>query len=254
MAIRIEMKHSIKILNFLFLFTAGALCQAASGNDSIILAVENSWPPYADTNGSGISTEILKLALEAVDIKLILKVYPYARVLNEVMKGTLVGGYNVTRQASTEQQFLFGKQPLLTASASFYFSSDNSLAKGYKSIADIPDGSSIGVIIDYEYGNTFEQHKHRFKLVAVSQQTQIINMLQMGRIDGAVLFDAVALYTLKNMGLEASSLFKGPLNHTSNIYVAFSKSHSRAQYFADKLDQGLLKLKKTGEYEKLLSY
>jgi len=252
MAIRIEMKHSIKILNFLFLFTAGALCQAASGNDSIILAVENSWPPYADANGSGISTEILKLALEAVDIKLIFKVYPYARVLNEVMKGTLVGGYNVTRQASTEQQFLFGKQPLLTASASFYFSSDNSLAKGYKSIADIPDGTTIGLIIDYEYGDEFEKHKHRFKQVRVPQQRQIVSMLRAGRLNTAILFDAVATHTLTTMQLEQTSLLKGPINHTSDIYVAFSRAHNLAEFYANKLDLGLQKIKNNGEYQKLL--
>lgn len=231
------------------------LCPADDGKQqSIVLAVEDSWPPYSNQKGEGLSTKILQQAFSSVGINLMTKVYPYARVLAEVEKGILVGGYNVTRQSSTEEKYLFGKQPLLDATASFYFANQDATVKNYRDISDIPDGTSIGVIIDYEYGNTFEQHKHRFKLVAVSQQTQIINMLQMGRIDGAVLFDAVAIYTLKTMGLEANALFKGPLNHTSNIYVAFSKSHSRAQYFADKLDQGLLKLKKTGEYEKLLSY
>ena len=236
-------------------FSIVQLCPADDGKQqSIVLAVEDSWPPYSNQKGEGLSTKILQQAFSSVGINLMTKVYPYARVLAEVEKGILVGGYNVTRQSSTEEKYLFGKQPLLDATASFYFANQDATVKNYRDISDIPDGTSIGVIIDYEYGNTFEQHKHRFKLVAVSQQTQIINMLQMGRIDGAVLFDAVAIYTLKTMGLEANALFKGPLNHTSNIYVAFSKSHSRAQYFADKLDQGLLKLKKTGEYEKLLSY
>jgi polar amino acid transport system substrate-binding protein len=77
-------------------------------------------------------------------------------------------------------------------------------------------------------------------------------MLRLGRIDGAIMFDAVAKYTLKSMDLAEASLQKGPLNHTSHIYVAFSRSHNKAQYFADKLDQGLTNLKESGQYQQLL--
>lgn len=77
-------------------------------------------------------------------------------------------------------------------------------------------------------------------------------MLRLGRIDSAILFDAVAKHTLKAMSLTESSIRKGPLNHVSDIYVAFSRSHKQAQYFADKLDQGLLLIKKQGDYDSLL--
>jgi polar amino acid transport system substrate-binding protein len=246
------LQRFINSLSFLLLLTVGLICQA--DNNSVVLAVEDSWPPYANSKGEGLSTSILKQALSAVDIKLIIKVYPYARVLDEVAKGVLVGGYNVTRQASTEQQFLFGEQPLLTAQASFYFSKDHPEALSYKSVADIPDGTTIGLIIDYEYGNEFEKHKHRFNEVRVSQQEQIINMLNMGRLDSAILFDAVASYTLKAMNLETDSLLRGPLNHTSDIFVAFSRSHKQSEYFSKKLDLGLIKIKNNGLYQELLQY
>jgi polar amino acid transport system substrate-binding protein len=243
----------ISLIILLLPIAMGSACQADEGRStSVVLAVEDSWPPYADDHGQGISTNILEQAFASVGIKLIVKISPYARVLNEVEKGILVGGYNVTRQASTEEQFLFGEQAILLAPASFYFSNDNHQARQYKSIADIPDGTTIGLIIDYEYGDEFEKNKHRFKQVRVSKQEQIINMLRLGRIDGAIMFDAVAKYTLKSMDLAEASLQKGPLNHTSHIYVAFSRSHNKAQYFADKLDQGLTNLKESGQYQQLL--
>ena len=223
----------------------GSTCQAENNKtNAITLAVEDSWPPYADANGKGIATDIVQQAFAAVGIKLFLKVLPYARLLDKVEKGIIVGGYNVTRQASTEEKFLFGQQILLTAPASFYFHPDNNQALKYRNIADIPDGSRIGLIIDYEYGNNFEQHKHRFKQIRVSTQTQIINMLRFGRIDSAIIFDEVASYTLKSMSLDECSITKGPLNHTSDIYVAFSRTHKNAQFYADKLDQGLLLIRK----------
>jgi polar amino acid transport system substrate-binding protein len=245
----------ISICIFLIALLVGSTSQAESRRtNSVILAVEDSWPPYADANGEGISTNILSQAFASVGISLTVKVAPYARVLSDVEKGVLVGGYNVTRQSSTEKQFLFGQQALLKASASFYFPAGHLQAKEYISIDDIPDGTTIGLIIDYEYGELFEKHKHRFKQVRVSQQDQIINMLQLDRIDSAILFDAVASHTLKSMQLKPSSILKGPINHTSDIYVAFSRSHKQAQYFADKLDQGLIQLKKDGRYEKLLQF
>jgi polar amino acid transport system substrate-binding protein len=79
-------------------------------------------------------------------------------------------------------------------------------------------------------------------------------MLRVGRLDGAILFDAVARYTLKSMQLEPPSILKGPINHISDIYVAFSRSHKNAQFFADQLDKGLIPLKSNGMYENLLSY
>jgi polar amino acid transport system substrate-binding protein len=90
-------------------------------------------------------------------------------------------------------------------------------AHNYKALADIPDGTLVGLIIDYEYGDKFE---HRFKQIRVSSQEQIINMLKVGRLDSAILFDAVASFTLKSMRLEPTDILKGPINHTSDIYVA----------------------------------
>jgi len=239
---------------FLVLLTVLAATSHAEGSrlSSVVLAVEDSWPPYANSAGQGISTQIVQQAFAAVGIKLMVKVSPYARVLDQVEKGIFVGGYNVTRQGSTEKKFLFGQQALLQASASFYFSNDNKAAQRYQNIADIPAGTSVGVIIDYEYGDLFEQHKNRFKEVKVSSQEQVINMLRLGRIDSAILFDAVAKHTLKAMSLTESSIRKGPLNHVSDIYVAFSRMHKHGHYFSDKLDQGLVLIKKSGQYDDLL--
>lgn len=250
-----SLKRLTTITVFMLLLIIGSTAQADnSKTNSVVLAVEDSWPPYADANGQGIATNIVQQAFSAVGIKLFLKVSPYARVLDIVEKGLVVGGYNVTRQTSTEEKFLFGQQALLTAPASFYFPANNRQVFKYKSIADIPNGTRVGIIINYEYGNSFEQHKHRFKQVRVSNQTQIINMLKLNRIDSAIMFDEVANYTIKSMGLDEKSIKKGPLNHTSEIYVAFSRAHENARFFADKLDQGLLYIKESGQYAKLLPH
>jgi len=220
---------------------------------NMTLAVEDSWPPYANAYGEGISTDIVKQALESVGVSLNLKVYPYAQLLEEMHKGLIPGGYNVTRQTSREKKLLFGNEPILNATASFYFPLNNEKSKHYKSIYDIPDGSTIGVITDYEYGDIYEKQKHRFKEIKVSQQTQIINMLRRGRIDGAIMFDTVANYTLDSMELSRNSIEKGFLNHISEVYVAFSKTHKDSHIYAEILDKGLSKIKNNGQYQKIMA-
>ena len=54
------------------------------------------------------------------------------------------------------------------------------------------------------------------------------------------------------MGLAADSIDKGFLNHTSNIYVAFSRKNKNSQELAKALDEGIVQLKLSGEYELLL--
>lgn len=251
-------KHSILLMTLVLSLVNSLFIQADAvsintGNiTEMTLAVEDSWPPYANAYGEGISTDIVSKALGSVGVKLNLKVYPYARVLNEMSKGLVAGAYNVTRQKSSEEQFIFGDQAILTASSSFYFPQKNIEAQNYTSISDIPDGASIGVITDYEYGDVYEQQKHRFKEIKVLQQTQVINMLRLDRIDGAIMFDTVASYTLQSMGLDENSINKGFLNHNSDVYVAFSKAHKNSVAFAKKLDEGLLKIKNNGQYLEII--
>lgn len=220
--------------------------------NNMTLAVEDSWPPYANAYGEGISTDIVKTALESVGVNLNLKVYPYAQLLEEIHKGLIAGGYNVTRQKSREKKFLFGNEPILNATASFYFPINNKKSKNYKSIYDIPDGSTVGVITDYEYGDIYEKQKHRFKEIKVAQQNQIINMLKRERIDAAIMFDAVADSTLNSMELSKNSIRKGFLNHTSEVYVVFSRTHKDSHFYAEILDKGLSKIKSNGQYQRII--
>jgi len=240
---------SMKIL-FLVL-TASLICNLSYGQPQLILGAEDSWPPYSDKSGQGISTNIVKAAFAKVGITPKIQVRNYARVLQDVKTGRLDGGYNVTRQSNTEKEFIFGSEPILQAKAYWYFPSANKIP--FKSVNHLPNGFRVGCIIDYEYGDTYEKERHRFKEVRVPHQSQLIRMLQQGRIDGALMFEAEAIYTLKEMGLNETIVQKGMFNHTSDIYLAFSRHNSRSAEHAKMFDQGIKKLKETGEYKQLLN-
>lgn len=216
----------------------------------LILGAEDSWPPYSDKLGQGISTNIVKAAFAKVGLDVHVVVRPYARVLQDVKAGAIDGGYNVTRQQNTELEFVFGKEPILQASAYWYFRPNAALP--INTPKKLPDGFRVGAIIDYEYGDIYEIERRRFKEVRVPRQVQLIKMLQQGRIDAALMFEEEANQTLKEMGLSNTAVQKGMFNHTSDIYLAFSRKKTHSQELAQKFDQGIKKLKETGEYERLL--
>ncbi|MEN0037989.1 MAG: transporter substrate-binding domain-containing protein [Cellvibrio sp.] len=215
----------------------------------ILLGAENSWPPYSDTDGQGISTLLIKAAYAKTGLAPSFQVLPYARVLHDLTSGKIDGGYNVTLQASTQDQYIFGKVPLLSVEAYWFFLPGTHTR--INSIEDIPSNFRVGVIRDYEYGDIYENHRHRFNEVKVSQQSQIIRMLKQGRIDAAVMFDREAEYALKNMQLDIGLFDKRFLNHRGDVYVAFSHKSPRARWLAEQLDKGLTELKQTGEYDQL---
>lgn len=213
------------------------------------LGAEDSWPPYSNAQGQGISTNLIKAAFAKTGLTPTFQVLPYARVLHDLQSGKIDGGYNVTLQSTTKEKYIFGSVPLLTAK-SYWFFIPGTHPK-IKSIKDMPDNFRVGVIRDYEYGDIYENHRHRFMEMQVSQQSQIIRMLKQGRIDAAVMFEREAEFALKEMKLDAAIFDKRFLNHHGDVYVAFSHKSPRARWLAKQLDKGLNELKQTGEYDQL---
>lgn len=209
-------------------------------SEKMLLAAENSWPPFSNKNGFGLSRTIIEQALKGSGYKLEFVVVPYARALHMTINGQVDGCFNVTRQANTQAEFIFGNTPLLKAQASYYYPSDTKHV--YQSIDEIPNGTSIGLISGYEYGDQYERNRHRFHEVRVASQKQIIGMLVSHRIPMAIMFDKVAAYTLKEMKLPADIIVKGHVNHVSDIYVAFSRQRHGVQGMVNALDKGLRRL------------
>lgn len=248
-------------LFLLFVFTgATALAEPLPDENTpaehIILGAENSWPPFSNADGSGISNQIVRSAFAAVGVVVDIRVYPYARVLHLVENGKLAGGFNVTRQHSTTPLFVFGEHPILQASSSLYYRKGRKNV--YASVADMPAGTRIGLIIGYEYGDILEQHLNRFKVTRVNKQEQLLHMLSSDRIDVTILFDQVADYTLKQMAaskkyhFSRSDIVKGERHHTSDIYVVFSKKRKDARELAQMFDRGLAIIEADGRYKAAL--
>lgn len=223
---------------FMASLTLMAVCPSLAGSKRhLLLAVENSWPPYSDINGNGISKDIVQQVLSNAGYTVEFIAVPYARALLMTERGRVDGTFNVTKQTNTGRRFDFGKEKLLSATA-FYFYPQNS-ALAIHSPADIPKGTSIALIIGYEYGEEYERIRSNLLEVRVSSQKQIIGLLKRGLVDMAIMFDKVATYHLAQMGMLPGELKKGHINHISDIYVAFSKKRGDLSQVITDFDQQL---------------
>jgi len=232
------------VIALLCLLPAFATCA-----DTLRIAAENSWPPYSDARGLGLSYRIVTEALKVVGHDIHIEVVPYARALRLADSGDADAVWNVTLDDSTRQRFHFGQQPLLRATGYFYYKRGNE--KAYQSLVEVPDQTRIAVINDYEYGNTFVEQQQRFILIRVATQTQIVKLLQSGRADMAIMFEQVAQYTLQQSG-QTEALSKGARNHVSDIYLAFNRNEPSSAQYARDLDHGLIEIQSNGTYQKIM--
>ena len=217
----------------------------------ITLAAEDGWPPFADQVGSGISHNLIKQAFQQVNVEVSTIVVPYSRGLIMTERGSVDGVFNVTREQSTVNRFVFGNVPLFTATASFFFTKDKPVSLTDK--WQIPINSVVGIIEDYEYGDDFLElvKQRKLHIIKVDSQRQLINLLLVERIDAAIMYDLVADVYIKQMGVK-DAIYSTFNNHTSEIFVAFSKKNPQSIHLSKLLDEGLLRLKKQGKYDKLL--
>ncbi|MCL1088258.1 transporter substrate-binding domain-containing protein [Shewanella profunda] len=220
--------------------------------NTVTLAAEDGWPPFANQLGQGISHRLIQAAFKQSHIEVNSLVVPYSRALMMAEKGAVDGVFNVTREASTEQRFVFGQIPLFVATASFYQKKQKPILANNKWM--LPKGTVVGVIKSYEYGDDFPKlvKQQQLNIVTVANQQQLINLLLIGRIDTALMFDMVAKENLHKMGVsdEIVPIFH---NHSSDIYLAFSKENPQAALLAQALDEGIIQLKHSGQYQQLLT-
>lgn len=218
----------------------------------ISLAAEDSWPPFANQFGQGLSHQLIQAAFAKAEIEVDSIVVPYTRALMMAEKGDVDGAFNVTRQHSTENRFVFGTKPLFTAYASFYHKHTRPLNADSK--WELPPKTRIGLIQGYEYGDELDTliQEKQFEVMRVASQNQLINLLLIDRIDTAIMFDIVANDYLNAMGVEkeVEAAFH---NHSSDIYLAFSKVRPNAVALATLLDRGLNAIQASGEYQALMA-
>ncbi len=233
------------------LFIVLCLSVPPSYGETITLGAEDDWIPYARADGTGLANEIIAAAFKSVGIDVKFKVMPYNRILKLVEWGDLLGGFNVPLDEESKKKYVLGNMPLYHAVSAYYQNKEKSL-KG-KNRDALVNKERIGVVLGYGYGDHFLQAVEKGNIIKEVSRSEKINLkkLAVGRIDATIIYDKTASVLLKELGLEdkIEMVFQ---NETTPIFLAFSKKNPKSQYYADKLDKGMAKIKKDGTYQKIM--
>lgn len=222
---------------------------ASSNETSIRLAAEDSWPPFADAAGEGLSHRLIAKAFALEGIEVDTLVVPYNRGLILTEQGKVNAVFNVAMQQNTRERFLFGEEPLFVATASFYQLSRKATLAADK--WSLPKDTRVGIVRGYEYGDEFDSLPNMV-LKIVDNQYQLINLLLTDKVDAVVMYDRVAAQFLDTMGVN-SEVRAVIANHSSELFVAFDKNNPNSPALAGALDKGLKQLKASGEYHSLIA-
>lgn len=224
-----------------------------SSAETIVIGAENDWIPYAQADATGMANDIIRAAYKSVDIEVRFEVFPYKRILVMLERNQILGGFNVPLDKETQEKYLLGKTPLYDAVSAYYHNKKKPLHA--KNRDGLNGKVKIGIVLGYGYGDHFLEAAAKGFIIKeeTTSETMNIKKLAFGRIDGTILYDKTASLLIKQLNFEEIIEVAFP-NETTPIYLAFSQYFPKSQYYADKLDEGLEKIKADGIYQKILDY
>lgn len=215
------------------------------------LLVEDDWYPYAAMRygkAEGMAVDIVQEAYRAVGVSVSFQSMPYARCMRLTEIGRYAGCFNSLKDATTEPVFLFGQQPLFTATIGIYAYADNPQAMAVRSLA----GKRVGLTNGYTYGSEVEQDRKMIKEYAGSD---LANLRKLGRkrLDYALVYTRVADYLVAHypQDLERRVVRVGTVIETP-LYLSFSRVSPRAEAAMRQLDRGMMVLQQNGKYQQIL--
>ncbi len=217
------------------------------------------WAPYNGDPKSlypGFQYEIAKIIFEKAGHKVVYNVMPFSRALQRLESGDADATFGLLKEEAQKNKLLIPSQNIGFSSYSFFVLHDNKWRyNGIKSL----ESQMLGVIQDYDYNELnhyINTNKNSIKVQVMAGDSSLeknINKLINNRITVIVDDEYVVAWTLKSMKHSGKLIKAGSLTQLKPVYIAFSSKNPKSQEYIQILNKGVLELKRTGEYQKILS-
>jgi polar amino acid transport system substrate-binding protein len=232
----------------LALQAGGAGAQTASMEFAV-----SEWPPAEYSvagEARGYHVDIVRAVLQSMGMSARFSFYPWKRAEMRVQRKEIPGLLSLHPTPEREALLLFAHEPLS--------SSDNVLfaAKGREFGASRLDsliGKTIGVTAGYNYGDDFKRLSEQglVKTDAATTDEQGMRKLVAGRFDAFVCDRVVGMGLVRSLGLQEQVQVLPLVVSSVNMHAAFARTPENAE-FAQRFDVALRKLKKSGEWQRIL--
>ncbi|WP_397600289.1 substrate-binding periplasmic protein [Silvanigrella sp.] len=214
------------------------------------------WCPYTcDEKLDGSKGFVIDAALKIFaehHIKFSSSVAPWARVLIRTEKGE-IDAMGAAYKEGREEKYLFPEEDFGKSTNSFFVLKGNKWKyKTPESLKDI----ILGITIGYVYGGAIDTlNKFAKKVSATGGDNGFernLDKVNKKEIDAVIEESIVGEYTLKKSKLNDKISEAGTIGKKAGVYIAFTKAKPTSLRYAKILSDGLKKMKKNGEYQKIL--
>lgn len=231
--------------------------------DEVALQTD-AWCPYScDSNAAnrGILVDVAESILKKAGHTLVYSHLNWARAVVNVREGKADGLIDAYK--SDAPDFIFPDEPIISSQMCFFTkSTDNWKFSGYDSLK----GRKISVVNDYSYGEQFDKYirdntdkgDNSIRLLSGMDLTsRRIQMIASDRID-TIVEDGLVLphASMEFQEVSEYKAFGGFKNvgclPSEGLYIAFSPNKSTSKVYAELIADGVRKMKKSGELEKIV--
>jgi polar amino acid transport system substrate-binding protein len=241
----------------LALLACAVLLASAPARAETITLVADEWCPYNCAPGDaqpGFLIEIARRVFEPAGFGVDYKIVPWARAIRDARAGRYTAIVGAIR--SEVPDFVFPEGAAFPSGThAFVRSGSDWRYAGHESL----DGVSVGVILDYSYGDEtdryLQRHRANEKQVQVATgadalEKNIAKLLQ-GRV--AVLLEnpAVMQFFLARSARKDVVVPAGVLEDTE-VSIAFAPGEAHARDHAAVLSEGVRRLRASGELAEIL--
>ncbi len=226
--------------------------------DTIVVRAD-SWPPYNGDPASaepGYVVEILKAVFQPLGHTIDYQTMPWTRAVADMMEGkadAIIGA-----SISDAPEALYPAESMGVVRNAFF------VKKGTAWTYAGPDSLKaikLAVIDGYPYDDDGVVDK--YIKAGADPEVQVmtgdgslernIKKLQAGRVDALVENELVLVATLKGLGIDSQEIVNaGKADEPKDLFLAFTPKKETTQKYAQIWDEGIKKLRASGELKKIL--
>lgn len=213
--------------------------------------VYETYPPYEYMDGGklvGTDVDIIREACKRIGCDPEFLDRPWKRAIEEVKAGQADGIFSLFKTGEREAFLYYPSEGLS-------FEKNIVIAKKGKGIkaAKLDDlkGKTVGVVVDYSYGDAFDADKSIKKETCKSNE-ELLKKLDGERMDVAIINEVVFNSLVKKMGMK-DKLEVIYQQSYDPLYVAFSMAKGvKAKKLAADFSRVLEEMRKKGEIKKII--
>ncbi|MGZ3254486.1 MAG: substrate-binding periplasmic protein [Burkholderiaceae bacterium] len=205
-----------------------------------LIAVEDDAAPWSQRDGTGFANDIVRAAFKAAGSEIELAVVPYARCKDMAIKGKAAACFTMSWIPELAGKIVFADKPLFRCSVDYFVSNKHPLKAN--SEETIPKGTVIGIVIGYEYPQSFYALKEKSIVVLEESESEELNLkkLSLGRIDAALVTHnetkpAELLMARARVTGQVNRAFRSGVNDS---FIGFSTKHPDGLKAMEKFNEG----------------